>query len=867
MKRSRWLIQALVLVSALACLLAGRPAALAQAPSVEQANEAIRRANDEFERGHGKEAMALWSQALGVSRAVGDLGAQTFLLEKLGSTAQLMSEPAEATGYLAEALELSRRTGDANMETRVLGELGNSANQAKDWPHTIAAYRDLLARAETAGDRSAQARDSGILGQALLSSGQPDAAIPILRRAAELFGAEESRADEGLAFFLLGRALSKREDYFGAIDAYQKAAAIAHENGNGSREAEALQGLGNTQYLVADYGDANSTLNNALAVARRSDARSTEGSILMSLGSIQYYKKQPNEAVRFWEQTLKVAQEQKDRAMEGEALGNLGLAHTQLHDPKRAEDYFRQDISIARERGDRFVEAQALLNLASLRMDSGAWTEAVPMLQQSTELARALGYGRGEALASRNLGLSLLRTGHAAEAESSLRTAVAAFEELRKRIRAADAYNISLIEFQHSTYDILQAALVAESRPEAALEISERGRARALADLLARRGAAPGAVSAPTVEAIRSVARSLRETLLEFSINNTDNSIYIWAVRPNGPLVFRRLSIETRGSSLDATVEGLVHDTRATLGALGRQEVPPAKPGVAGRDEMLSLLYRLLIMPVADELPASSEEPVVLIPQGPLLLLPFAALRDPSGRALVESHALLVAPSIQTLVLVGAPSNANTDGAALVVGNPAFSPVRLEAGGDPVQLPPLPGAEGEAIAVAKLLGAKALIGEAASKDAVLKGMRSARVIHLATHGILEDVRGRGVPGALALGASGGDDGLLTAPEIMELRLKAQLVVLSACNSGGGRISSDGMIGLSRAFIAAGARATLVSLWSAADRPTEELMVAFYAALPGAPGKAQALRQAMLETRTHHSDPFDWAGFMLVGENQ
>jgi tetratricopeptide (TPR) repeat protein len=779
-----------------------------------------------------------------------------------------MGEPADATGYLAEALELARRTSDANTEARVLEKLANSARQARDWPRTIAAYRDLLERAETAGDRRAQAQDAGILGETLLDAGQPDAAVSILHKAADLFGTDGSRADAGLALYLLGRALTKREDYVGAIAAYQQAAVIAREAGDSSREADALHGLGNARNLVADYDGALSTLNDALALARRSGNRSTEGSVLMSLGNVQYHKKQPKEAARFWEETLKAARELKDRTMEGEALGNLGLAYTQLDERERAEDYYHQDLAIARERGDRFVEAQAVLNLASLRMNSGAWGDAIPLLQQSLELARALSYRRGEALALRNLGVSQLHTGHAAEAEDALRAAVATFEELRKQTKTVDAYNISLAEFQSSAYLHLQAALVAENKPEAALEISERGRARALADLLAQRGAPPGAASAPGIEPIRGVARSLRATLVEFSIDDTDSAIYVWVVRPNGTLAFRRVSVvESHGGSLDAAVEGLVHDTRATLGALGRKEVPPAKPGIAGRDEMLSLFYRLLIAPVADDLPSTPEEPVVLIPQGPLFLLPFAALRDSAGRALVEAHSLLVAPSIHTLSLLGPPKGAVTDGPALIVGNPAFSPVRLEPTEDPVQLPPLPGAEREAVAVAELLGTKALIGEAASKHTVVREMPSARIIHLATHGILEDVRGGGVPGALALAASGGDDGLLTVPEIMDLRMKAQLVVLSACNTGGGQISSDGVIGLSRAFIAAGARSALVSLWSAPDQPTEELMVAFYSALPRASGKAQALRQAMLEIRTRHSDPIDWAGFILVGQNE
>jgi hypothetical protein len=226
-------------------------------------------------------------------------------------------------------------------------------------------------------------------------------------------------------------------------------------------------------------------------------------------------------------------------------------------------------------------------------MTAGAPGDAIPLLQQSAELARAVGYRRGEAIALRNLGRSQLRTGQSAAAESTLRSAVAVFEGLREQAGAVDAYNISLLDAQRDAYRSLQAALIAENKPEAALEISERGRARALTDLLVERGATPGPTVAPGIDAIRAVARSRQGTLVEFSIveqadEAESSAIYIWVVRPDGTVLFRRVSVASHGGSLDSALEGLVHDTRATLGALGRREVPSAKPGIAGRDEMLA---------------------------------------------------------------------------------------------------------------------------------------------------------------------------------------------------------------------------------------------------------------------------------------
>jgi CHAT domain-containing protein len=147
-------------------------------------------------------------------------------------------------------------------------------------------------------------------------------------------------------------------------------------------------------------------------------------------------------------------------------------------------------------------------------------------------------------------------------------------------------------------------------------------------------------------------------------------------------------------------------------------------------------------------------------------------------------------------------------------------------------------------------------------------MPTAKIIHLATHGLLDDFQGLGVPGAIALASSGTgkpNDGLLTADEIINLQLNAELVVLSACDTGLGRITGDGVIGLSRSLITAGVPSVIVSLWAVPDGPTEFLMTKFYQNFQQNPNKAKALRQAMLTTMKQYPNPRNWAAFTLIGE--
>ncbi len=180
-------------------------------------------------------------------------------------------------------------------------------------------------------------------------------------------------------------------------------------------------------------------------------------------------------------------------------------------------------------------------------------------------------------------------------------------------------------------------------------------------------------------------------------------------------------------------------------------------------------------------------------------------------------------------------------------------------------LPPLQGAESEARAIADILDVQPLIGAAATKAAVLADLPEADIIHLATHGLLEDL-GTGIPGALALAPTAEDSGYLTAAEILALTLTAQLAVLSACDTGQGDITGDGVVGLSRSLLTAGVDSVAVTLWSIPDEPTELLMTTFYETLKTNPNRAIALQQAMLKTRDQFPHPANWSAFQLYGQS-
>lgn len=284
----------------------------------------------------------------------------------------------------------------------------------------------------------------------------------------------------------------------------------------------------------------------------------------------------------------------------------------------------------------------------------------------------------------------------------------------------------------------------------------------------------------------------------------------------------------------------------------------------------LTLMYQLVIDPITEYLPQHEDAEVLIVPQGELFAIPFIALTDPNGTPLIASHTISLAPSIETFAL-SAQRHAATLGNielknVLVVGNPDMPMHRQRPDLPPAPLDPLPGSEWEAKAIASMLGIDPLIGTQADESSVRERMQDAPIIHLASHGLLEsdNVFTQSYLSSIALAPSDDDNGFLTVREVMDMRLNANLAVLSACDSGRGKITGDGVVGLSRGYLTAGVPSVVVSLWPVSDAATAELMVAFYRALAEGRGKANALRTAILATREKYPDPNLWAPFCLYG---
>jgi CHAT domain-containing protein/predicted negative regulator of RcsB-dependent stress response len=601
----------------------------------------------------------------------------------------------------------------------------------------------------------------------------------------------------------------------------EKHLAIANQLSDSSAATIALVRLSSVYFDRGEYAESESRLREAIA---RSQGLSpaTRGFALSALGKTYLAQGKTQEAIALFEEALNTG----DPEVRQTTLEGLGLAYVVAEDYDRAIEILEESRTIAQQ-------LQGLFDVSI------------------------------QANALNNLGYAFLQAGDLQKAEDALREAVGLWESQRARLGSNDPFRISVFELQALTYGTLQKVLISRGMPEAALEVAEQGRTRALIELIAQRDtsqAIEGIDKVPTIEEIRQIARTQDAVLVEYSLADTSprfatpgrtvqsTELFVWVIQPTGEITSHQINLEPLWRKY-ASLEDLVVSTRQSiLRQLVRDENDSSS--------QLQELYELLIQQIDGLLTTSQSSPIIFIPHRELFFVPFPALLDRDGKYLIEKHTILTAPSISVLGLIHESRRQNLEdlSQSLVVGNTSsFAPEE--------ELAPLDFAGEEARAVAAVLNTTAILDSQATKEFVLEQIPNAPIIHLATHGEFDDTQG--LNSWIALAPSERDNGLLTAAEILELRLNAELVVLSACTTGRGRITGDGIIGLSRSLIAAGASNLIVSLWSVRDETTAFLMEEFYNNFQN--GKAQALRQAMLETlKKHPNKPVTWAAFTLIG---
>jgi CHAT domain-containing protein len=871
-------------------------------------------------------AIEYYQQFLRVKQQFPDPDREGFALRNLGHAYHNLKEYGKAIEYTQQYLVITQQLQDPQEEWQALGSLGSLYRDQGNYAKAIEYLQQCLLKTRELQERRGEARALGELGVNSRALGNYTKAIDYHQQRLVIWQELQERQEEANALGDLGVIYHILGDCGTAIKYNQQQLIISQELHNREGEKQALGNLGINYFGLGKYAQAIEYFNLQLLIAQEIPDRRVEAAALGNLGAAYYRLGDYKTSKKYTEQLLELARELLDHPLQIKALNNLGVTyHSVLEDPNKAIEYYQQSLSLVQERLDRQGEVEVLINLGSVYYDVGDNNKALEYYQQGLAIAQQIKYrlgeedalgnlglvysalkdnGRalecqkerlkiaqeiqdplGEGQALYNIGILLRDSDNLLEAEQVLRAAIKIWESMRAELGSNDAYKVSIFDTQASTYRLLETVLIYQNKAEAALEIAEQGRARAFVELLARRlshESSTQTIEPLTIRQIQQIAKTQNATLVEYSIysgqyhgsvkrkdRDADIVLFIWVIKPTGEAALSVVDLTPLWQKQINTLEDLVIQVRESLEVSKKRRDAP---------RLLRQLHEILIHPIAELLPNNPEATVIFIPQQSLFLVPFPALLDPeTGKFLIEKHTILTAPSIQVLESTHKQQQYLKDEWAsnkdeknsdfhLVVGNPTMPSIAPEMGQPPEQLHSLEGAEEQAKTIAKLLNTQPIIGDEATKVNVVQQMLSARLIHLATHGLLDDIRELGVPGAIALAPTEGvDNGFLTAGEILELKLKAELVVLSACLTGLGKITGDGVIGLSRCLFVAGVPSVIASLWSVPDESTQYLMTEFYDNHLGGMNKAKALRQAILTTKQKFRSPLNWAGFTLIGE--
>jgi CHAT domain-containing protein len=668
-------------------------------------------------------------------------------------------------------------------------------------------------------------------------------AIDYHQQALNIYRQLKDRKNEGKTYRDLGDLYSRQGKYQTAIDYHQQSLQVFRGLSDLQGESNALRDLGFMAQILGKFPEATKYYQQALDNYRRSNDRIGQGNTYNDMGNLAQVLGNYREAESYFQQALEIYRQQSMQPQQISPLIGLGNVAARSNKDREAIDYYQQTLQLARQLKYQIVESAALNNLGNMSKKARKHQEAIDYYQQALKISRTLGNKANEGDNLANIGIVEYQRRRTSIAIQYLKQASDITDALR--LDLSDADKVSLFETQLYYYKILAAAQAIDKDGVGSLISTELGRARIFTELLSRRLSSKSNIPKPNLlnfAQIQAQARSRQATIVSYSIlQDYDetmiskpyenlNKILIHIIDPTGKLTVRESSIP-KGTDL----AGLVLESR--------------------KQPNSQQLHRLLIDPIADLLPANPLAPIVFIPDGALYEVPFAALQNERGKYLVESHTISIAPSISVLAQTDQlkQRNNNPNRIALVVGNPSFDRRYTQ----------LVYSKEEAEEIAKLVPSKLLLGRAATGLAVKELLPKARIAHFATHGFMD--KERGLNSQIVFTASNGDDGVISAEQLLDFKLQADLVVLSACDTGRGKITGDGVIGLSRSFMAAGASSTIVSLWAVNDRSTAMLMTEFYRQWLGGKPKAQALRAAMLSTKAKYPDPYYWSSMSLYGE--
>ncbi|HTR37870.1 MAG TPA: CHAT domain-containing protein [Bryobacteraceae bacterium] len=833
-----------------------------------------------------------------------------------------------ARNALEQAIALAVQEKNQQVEADARYYLGAALERNGQYVAAEPQFRAALVLFQRLGSQSRQAQAYSRLGGNAYRTSKQAEARAYFKKALDLYGTigdQRGAANEHRNLSFVTSGAEKFEHI-------QRGLELARKAGAKEVEARLLHSWADDAYASDDFDAAFDRLNQARSIFEELGEKDDLARVLTSMGRLYRVHGHPDEALRYYSRARELEREGGDVQGEIQSLNAMGIALNNLSRSVEALRYDQEALQLARHSGSALLVSYALQSVASTELHLGRGRKAAAILEEARRIsarrtevlsllsAARLDLGQYEAAwkaadealaigspaseltrdALENRAYAAWKLGRTQDALRDVHQLMDSVEQARAKLVPADFMKQGFSDADRKVTSLSIQILLDGGEEREALETAERARGRAFLDLLATKYTRPeapapaarsvlqsrGSSASASLDEALGLARRLDSTILAYWVD--DASTTVWTISPDGPVSHVRTGIGAR--ALEGWIDDALHHTSKPehpgsllIASRGGETLLAAR----GNQDSWRRLYDALIRPLRASLPHKPGSRLIIIPSGPLFRLSFAALLDEKGRYLIEDYAISSSPAIEVFRYTqqARKKTAELPMRYLLVANPSGMPSF-----DGKSLPALPGSETEVQSIFRRAPADSTLlleGKQANESAVRRAMPGAKIIHLATHGVIDDAHP--LNSFLALGKTSDEaagNGRLTAEEVYSLDLHADLVVLSACKTGLGPISGDGVAGLARAFFYAGAASVVSTLWDVADQPTARLIEDFYRSLNsrGSNGKSEALRQAQLNLL--HSmregqvrvdtpfgklalpeDPIFWAGYILLGEPQ
>ncbi|NQE32987.1 tetratricopeptide repeat protein [Microcoleus asticus] len=876
--------------------------------------------------GEKQKALEYYNQSLPLSRATGNRSQEAVTLSNIGLVYSNLGEKQKALEYYNQSLPLSRAIGNRSQESITLNNIGSIYDYLREKQKALEYYNQSLPFSRAIGNPGREALTLNNIGKIYEDIGEKQKALEYYNQSLPLSRAAGNRSQEAVTLNNIGLVYSDLGEKQKALEYFSQSLPLSRAVGDRSVEAITLNNIGRIYEDIGEKQKALEYYNQSLSLSRGVSNQWQEAITLNNIGLVYSDLGEKQKALEYFSQSLPLSRAVGDRSMEAITLNNIGLVYLDLGEKQKALEYFSQSLPLSRAVGNAGKEALTLYNMAFLKRDRGNLTEALNDIEASIKIIENL----RTKIASPELRTSyfatvqnyyefyidLLMQLHKTNPKSGYDTkALEASERSRAR---------SLLELLQESNANIRAGidpnlLQQENRAKQQLDAIEKQRIEALSHpnpqqakideiekqrltLLQEyqqiqtgiRSASPryAALTQPQPLTLPEIQKQILDEntiLLQYSLGK-DRS-YLWVVTSTGLTSYelpKQVDIETAARKFRDAI------TSATY-----RNIPQKIADVSAN------LGQLILQPAAAQL---GNKRLLIVPDGVLHYTPFPALNlaQTAGQnaniPLITQHEIITLPSASTLAILRQNyGDRKPPGQTLaILADPVFSPddervkgqltpattEKLEANNLGLnralsasnrEWPPkrLPFTRQEAQTILSLFpsaSSSEKIDFSASRTTATDGsLANYQIVHFATHGMANSQN----PELSGILMSMIDDkgnlvnGFLRLTDIFNLKLAANLVVLSACQSGMGQnIKGEGMVGLTRGFMYAGAQRVAVSLWNVDDEGTSVLMQKFYQKmLQQKLAPAAALRAAQIEMMQHEKwqSPYYWAAFTLQGE--